>query len=153
VIEAWPSFGRIKPSEATWLASGSYVGERWRISWPAQDVGLQERRKRSPSVRKGGYRIVPEANQTNNDAPSHRVYVDDAEIGAAWPKRSKEGREYLSVKVDGPHFGAPAALAKRTNGQFSRQQAQTSSEQRKPAASRAPYWARQSVRTGATPSR
>jgi uncharacterized protein (DUF736 family) len=102
-------------------ASGSYEGEGWRISWPAQDVGLQERGKRSPSVRKGGYRIVPEANLTNDDAPSHRVYVDRAEIGAAWPKRSKEGREYLSVKVDGPHFGAPAALAKRTNGQLSRQ--------------------------------
>jgi hypothetical protein len=64
-------------------ASGSYEGEGWRISWPAQDVGLQERRKRSPSVRKGGYRIVPEANQTNDEAPSHRVYVDRAEIGAA----------------------------------------------------------------------
>jgi len=30
-----------------------------------------------------------------------------AEIGAAWPKRSSEGRDYLSVKLDDPSFNAP----------------------------------------------
>jgi uncharacterized protein (DUF736 family) len=29
------------------------------------------------------------------------------EIGAAWPKRSEEGRDYLSVKLDDPSFNAP----------------------------------------------
>jgi hypothetical protein len=29
------------------------------------------------------------------------------EIGAAWPKRSTEGRDYLSVKLDDPSFNAP----------------------------------------------
>jgi uncharacterized protein (DUF736 family) len=31
----------------------------------------------------------------------------NAEIGAAWPKRSNEGRDYLSVKLDDPSFNAP----------------------------------------------
>jgi uncharacterized protein (DUF736 family) len=52
-------------------------------------------------------RNVPEANRTNDDAPSHRVYVGRAEIGAVWPKRSKEGRDYLSVKLDDPSFTGP----------------------------------------------
>ena len=30
-----------------------------------------------------------------------------AEIGAAWAKRSNEGRNYLSVKLDDPSFNAP----------------------------------------------
>jgi uncharacterized protein (DUF736 family) len=35
------------------------------------------------------------------------VYVGRAEIGAVWQKRSNEGREYLSVKLDDPSFTAP----------------------------------------------
>ena len=30
-----------------------------------------------------------------------------AEIGAAWSKRSNEGRDYLSLKLDDPSFNAP----------------------------------------------
>ena len=30
-----------------------------------------------------------------------------AEIGAAWSKRSSEGRDYLSVKLDDPSFTQP----------------------------------------------
>jgi|SRR6516164_2369112 len=30
-----------------------------------------------------------------------------AEIGAAWSKRSEEGRDYLSLKLDDPSFNAP----------------------------------------------
>jgi uncharacterized protein (DUF736 family) len=37
---------------------------------------------------------------------SHRVFVGRAEIGAAWSKRSNEGRDYLSVKLDDPSFAA-----------------------------------------------
>ena len=36
-----------------------------------------------------------------------RVFVGRAEIGAAWTKRSNEGRDYLSVKLDDPSFTAP----------------------------------------------
>jgi uncharacterized protein (DUF736 family) len=52
-------------------------------------------------------RIVPEANRANDNAPSHRVFVGRAEIGAAWSKRSNEGRDYLSVKLDDPSFTSP----------------------------------------------
>jgi len=31
----------------------------------------------------------------------------NAEIGAAWSKRSNEGRDYLSVKLDDPSFTQP----------------------------------------------
>ena len=59
------------------------------------------------SVQTKNVRIVPETNRANDNAPSHRVYVGRAEIGAVWTKRSNEGREYLSVKLDDPSFTAP----------------------------------------------
>ena len=59
------------------------------------------------SLQTKGVRIVPETNRANDNAPSHRVYVGRAEIGAAWSKRSTEGRDYLSVKLDDPSFNAP----------------------------------------------
>lgn len=59
------------------------------------------------SVQTKGVRIVPEANRSNDNAPSHRVFVGRAEIGAAWSKRSNEGRDYLSLKLDDPSFNAP----------------------------------------------
>ena len=52
------------------------------------------------SVQAKGVRIVPETNRTGDNAPSHRVFVGRAENGAAWSKRSSEGRDYLSVKLD-----------------------------------------------------
>jgi len=59
------------------------------------------------SVQAKGVRIVPEATRTGENAPSHRVFVGRVEIGAAWSKRSSEGRDYLSVKLDDPSFNAP----------------------------------------------
>jgi uncharacterized protein (DUF736 family) len=59
------------------------------------------------SVQAKGVRIVPEANRSGDNAPSHRVYVGRAEIGAAWSKTSNEGREYLGLKLDDPSFTAP----------------------------------------------
>ena len=59
------------------------------------------------SVQARGVRIVPEANRSNDNAPSHRVFVGRAEIGAAWSKESNEGRPYLSLKLDDPSFNAP----------------------------------------------
>jgi uncharacterized protein (DUF736 family) len=58
------------------------------------------------SVQQKNVRIVPEVSD-NENAPSHRVFVGRAEIGAAWTKRSNEGRDYLSVKLDDPSFTAP----------------------------------------------
>jgi len=59
------------------------------------------------SVQTRNVRIVPETNRTNDNAPSHRVYVGRAEIGAIWPKCSNDGRDYFSVKLDDPSFNAP----------------------------------------------
>ncbi|CAE7853599.1 DUF736 domain-containing protein [Pelagibacterium sp. 26DY04] len=52
-------------------------------------------------------KIVPETTSTNNDAPSHRLFAGRVEIGAAWTKKSNEGRSYLSAKIDDPSFAAP----------------------------------------------
>jgi uncharacterized protein (DUF736 family) len=38
--------------------------------------------------------------------PSHRLFAGKTEIGAAWAKTSKEGRPYLSAKIDDPSFNA-----------------------------------------------
>lgn len=59
------------------------------------------------SVQAKNVRIVPEANRTNDNAPSHRIYVSRADLGAGWSKRSAEGRDYISVKLDDPSFSAP----------------------------------------------
>ena len=59
------------------------------------------------SLQTKNVRIVSEARATGENAPSHRVFVGRAEIGAAWPKRSAEQRDYLSVKLDDPSFNAP----------------------------------------------
>ena len=59
------------------------------------------------SVQAKGVRIVPETNRSNDNAPSHRVYCGRAELGAGWSKRSEEGRDYLSLKLDDPSFNAP----------------------------------------------
>lgn len=59
------------------------------------------------SVQQKNVRIIAETDQSNENAPSHRVFVGRAEIGAAWSKQSQEGRDYLSVKLDDPSFSAP----------------------------------------------
>jgi uncharacterized protein (DUF736 family) len=60
------------------------------------------------SLQARGVRIVAEENRSSNEnAPSHRIYVGRAEIGAGWSKRSEEGRGYLSLKLDDPSFNAP----------------------------------------------
>jgi uncharacterized protein (DUF736 family) len=62
------------------------------------------------SLRAKNVRIVS-VSRTNENAPSHRIYVDQVdakvEVGAGWSKRSPEGRDYLSVKLDDPSFNAP----------------------------------------------
>ena len=59
------------------------------------------------SVQAKGVRIVPDLRASGENAPSHRVLVGRAEIGAAWTKKSNEGREYLGLKLDDPSFAAP----------------------------------------------
>ena len=59
------------------------------------------------SVQAKNVRIVPETTRSGDNSPSHRVYVGRVEIGAAWAKRSNEGRDYLGLKLDDPSFTAP----------------------------------------------
>ena len=59
------------------------------------------------SVQAKNVRIVPETSRSGDNSPSHRVYVGRVEIGAAWAKRSNEGRDYLGLKLDDPSFNAP----------------------------------------------
>ena len=71
------------------------------------------------SLQAKGVRIVPEANRSNDKAPSHRVVRNGAQIGAAWSKRSAEGRDYLSIALDDPSFPAPvhASLFRDEDGE------------------------------------
>jgi uncharacterized protein (DUF736 family) len=50
---------------------------------------------------------IASVGRTTDSAPSHRIYFGRIEIGAGWSKRSEEGREYLSVKLDDPSLSAP----------------------------------------------
>ena len=59
------------------------------------------------SLQKKNVTIVAEEASENVNAPSPRVFVAKAEIGACWKKTSKEGRDYLSIKLDDPSFTAP----------------------------------------------
>ncbi len=52
-------------------------------------------------------RIVPADKRPSDSAPTHRVCVGQAEIGAGWTKTSQGGREYLALKLDDPSFAAP----------------------------------------------
>ena len=51
------------------------------------------------------------APKKSDNAPDFRVlnHTDDytSEIGAAWTKTSREGAQYLSVRLDDPSFAAP----------------------------------------------
>ena len=59
------------------------------------------------SVQTKNVRIVPDARSTGENAPSHRVFVGRAEIGAAWSKRSNEGRDYLGLEAGRPELQRP----------------------------------------------
>lgn len=40
-------------------------------------------------------------------SPDFRICAANMDIGAAWKKTSREGRDYISVKLDDPSFPAP----------------------------------------------
>jgi len=65
--------------------------------------------------------FVP-AESNNDKGPDFRIFAGATiEFGAAWKKRSREGRDYLSVKLDDPSFPAPiyASLVEtETQGEF-----------------------------------
>jgi uncharacterized protein (DUF736 family) len=46
-------------------------------------------------------------DKDNDKAPDFRIFAGQTEFGAAWKKTSKDGRDYLSVKLDDPSFHGP----------------------------------------------
>jgi len=46
-------------------------------------------------------------DKESDKAPDYRLAVGSVECGAGWKKTSREGREYISVKLDDPSFPAP----------------------------------------------
>ncbi len=71
------------------------------------------------SVQAKSVRFVAD-EQASGNAPSHRVFVGEAEVGAAWSKRTQDDRPYLSVKLDDPSFVAPifAQLFAADDGEY-----------------------------------
>jgi uncharacterized protein (DUF736 family) len=61
-------------------------------------------------------KVVFQPNEAKTDkTPSYRVIgpskTGDVELGAAWKKRTEEGRDYLSVKLDDPALTTPINCA------------------------------------------
>ena len=52
------------------------------------------------NVQAKNVRIVPETSQTSENAPSHRVLVGRAEIGAAWSNDRQFGFHALAIQPD-----------------------------------------------------
>ncbi len=61
---------------------------------------------------------IKTADKSSDKAPNYRVFSNQAEIGAVWKKTSKEGRDYLSVKLDDPSWPSPvyASLIEAEDG-------------------------------------
>lgn len=73
------------------------------------------------SVQAKNVRMVPEANASNDKAPSHRLFVGDAEIGAGWKNAGNgDKRPSYQVKLDDPSFAAAiyATLTERDRDQY-----------------------------------
>ena len=51
--------------------------------------------------------ILCPVDKDGEKSPDFRVSTGDLDIGAAWKKTSREGRDYISVKLDDPSFPAP----------------------------------------------
>lgn len=50
---------------------------------------------------------IRKAEKTKDEAPDFRIFSGTTEFGAAWKKTSRDGKDYLSVKLDDPSFHAP----------------------------------------------
>lgn len=58
------------------------------------------------------------AERRSENGPDYRILRGDFEFGAAWKRTSKDGKAYLSVKLDAPMLPAPinAALIEAEGG-------------------------------------
>ena len=84
----------------------------------AQDTYTGEIATLSGATRK---LVFKPSEATGDKAPQYRVLgpskTGDFEFGAAWKKRSEEGRDYLSVKLDDPALPTPINCALVTSSQ------------------------------------
>jgi uncharacterized protein (DUF736 family) len=84
----------------------------------AQDTYTGEIATLSGATRKV---VFKPSEATGDKAPQYRVLgpseTGDVEFGAAWKKRSEEGRDYLSVKLDDPALPQPINCALVTSSQ------------------------------------
>ncbi|MDP4027038.1 DUF736 domain-containing protein [Methylobacterium sp. NEAU 140] len=55
--------------------------------------------------------IVGARERSGETAPTHRIYLGKAEIGAGWAKRSQEEQDCISIKLDDPSLPAPLYAA------------------------------------------
>ena len=64
--------------------------------------------------------VIRLSEKESEKAPDYRVFAGAIEFGAAWRKVSREGRDYLSVKLDDPSFAAPiyASLIESEEGEL-----------------------------------
>ena len=62
--------------------------------------------------------ILRPVDKDGEKSPDFRFSTGDLDIGAAWKKTSREGRDYISVKLDDPSFPAPvyATLSETDTG-------------------------------------
>ena len=51
--------------------------------------------------------ILRPIDKESEKAPDYRLAIGPVECGAGWKKTSREGRDYISVKLDDPTFPAP----------------------------------------------
>jgi uncharacterized protein (DUF736 family) len=70
--------------------SQEFIGEIFTLSFQAANV-----------------RIIPETKDVSDNAPSHRLFVGRADIGAAWSRLTSDQKPYLALKLDDPSFIAP----------------------------------------------
>ena len=63
-------------------------------------------------------KLVP-ADHESDKSPNFRLLAGAIAFGAAWAKTSRDGRDYLSVKLDDPSFPAPiyASLVEAEDGE------------------------------------
>jgi uncharacterized protein (DUF736 family) len=53
--------------------------------------------------------VLPVEGKAHEKSPDYRVIAQEYEIGAAWDRRTKDGKEFLSIQLDDPSLPEPIA--------------------------------------------
>lgn len=76
-------------------SGGGFVGRVVTLGWKA-DVTLEP---------------VGGSGDEGGRRPDWRVMCETSELGAAWRRQSREGRDYVAVKLDDPSLPEPLSAA------------------------------------------